>query len=142
MTITEKNFLFHLGSIRKRAFAFLQKEMKAAGVTDLPPAHGDVLFTLWQRGSLSLKEVCELSFRDKSTVSLIVNDAEKKGYVVKERDAQDGRGVKIRLTPRAEAKAVHMIKISTHLREKFFTGMSEEEISIFFMLLNKISRNV
>ena len=142
MGINGTNFLYYLSDIRKRAFAFLQKRMKQVGVADIPPSYGDILYAIKQRGVVSQKEICELSYRDKSTVSLILNAIEEKGYIVKEKDKTDSRALRIKLTRKAEQKSDDMMAISAELQQKLFNGMSEEEKQIFFMLLNKIAQNI
>lgn len=142
MPINEKNFLYSLGDIRKKAFAFLDKEMKKGGIKDISPSYGDVLYAINSRESVSVSDLCRMTNKDKSTVSIIVNALEKNGYVVKEKDKTDGRSVCIRLSEKAKTYAEQMMVISSQLRQQLFSGMSEEEKTIFFMLISKISANI
>ena len=80
--------------------------------------------------------------KDKSTVSIIVNALVKNGYAVKTKDETDGRSVCICLSNKAKRYAGHMADISNELRQRIFSGMSEEEKAIFFLLMNKISSNL
>jgi DNA-binding MarR family transcriptional regulator len=142
MPANEKNFLYSLGEIRKKAFSFLSREMKANGITDVPPSYGDVLYAIHSRGQVSLSDLCRLTNKDKSTVSIVINAMEKSGYVIKTRDENDGRSVCICLSDKARSYAGCMADISDRLRQQFFAGMSEEEKAIFFLLINKISSNL
>ena len=142
MQINENNFLYSLSLIRKKAFAFLEKEMRGAGIEDIPPSYGDVLYTINQKGVVNLNDLCRLTNKDKSTVSIIVNALGKAGYVTKEKDKNDGRSVCIELSEKAAEHADRMMDISDRLREKLFSNMSEEEKEISFLLLNKISSNL
>ncbi|MCP4137191.1 MAG: winged helix-turn-helix transcriptional regulator [bacterium] len=142
VNITEKNFLYNLSSIRKRAFSFLEYEMKLVGVTDIPPSYGDILYVLKSKNGLALKEISEKSYKDKSTVSLIVNALEKKEYVVKTKDSLDARSVRIKLTEKALQHVDDVAGISVKLQNKLFSGMSEEEKTELFRLLNKITVNM
>ena len=142
MGMNEKKFLYTISSIKRRAFAFLQAEMKKVGIEDIPPSYGDVLFAVKTKSGLGIKEICQVSNKDKSTVSLIVNNLEKTGYLVKEKDIVDGRSVKIRLSKKAEIQGEKMMAISEKLNEKIYEGLSDEEKAIFFMLLKKIAVNI
>lgn len=142
MPINEKNFLYGLGDIRKKAFSFLSREMKKNGITDVPPSYGDVFYAIHSRGQVSLSDLCRLTNKDKSTVSIIVNALEKSGYAIKTRSENDGRSVCICLSNKARRYAGHMADISDALRQRVFAGMSEEEKAIFFLLMNKISSNL
>ncbi len=142
MIINNKNFLYKLSSIRKSAFAFLEAEMVKCGITDVPPSFGDVLYVIHSLGSGYVKDIVERSYKDKSTISNIINQLENKGYVEKIPDADDGRRVKVRLTKEAEKYIEEMAKISNSLQKRLFNNMSSEEQEILFLLLNKIERNL
>ncbi len=142
MKINEKNLLYMLSNIRNRAFNFLQTEMKKKGIEDIPPSYGDILYAIKVKNRLSVKEICEISQKDKSTVSVIVNNLVKSGYAIKERDTADARSVKIRLSKKAEVEGEKMMDISRKLNERLYKGLSEEEKAIFFMLLKKIAVNI
>lgn len=142
MKINEKNLLYVLSNIRNRAFSFLQSEMNQVGIEDIPPSYGDILFAIKKKKELSVKEICEITQKDKSTVSVIVNKLVKSGYVIKERDASDNRAVKIKLSEKATVAGEKMMEISGKLNKQLYDGLSEEEKAIFFMLLKKISGNI
>ena len=109
---------------------------------DIPPSYGDVLYTINQKGTVNLNDLCKLTNKDKSTVSIIVNALGKAGYVTKEKDKNDGRSVCIKLSKKAAEHADRMMDISDRLRRRIFTGMSDEEKEISFLLLNKIASNL
>lgn len=142
MPVNEKNFLYNLSEIRKKAFAFLDKEMKKVGIKDIPPSYGDILYAIHNHEKVSLNDLCKMTNKDKSTVSIIVNALEKKGYVIKVKDKKDGRSVCISLSEKAKTYANRMMDISAQLRLQLFSGMSQEEKAIFFLLINKISSNI
>ena len=142
MKTNEKNLLYSISTIRRRAFAFLQAELKKVGIEDLPPSYGDILFAIDRKDGLSIKEICEISNKDKSTVSLIVNNLEKNGYVLKERDENDGRSLKIRLSKKAQREGKKMMEISRKLQEQIYQGLNEEDKATLFKLLERIGANL
>ncbi len=142
MKINNKNFLYGLSSIRKSAFTFLEAEMAKSGINDFSPSFGDILYVIHSLGSGYVKDIVERSYKDKSTISNIINQLEKKGYVEKIPDADDGRRVKVKLTEQAENYIEEMAIISDSLQKKLFSNMSNEEQKIMFLLLNKVGTNL
>jgi DNA-binding MarR family transcriptional regulator len=140
--ITDKNFTYKLSSIRQTAFSFLETEMKKAGIIDIPPSYGDILFLIYTLESGYIKDIVDKSKKDKSTVSNIINQLVKKGYVEKVADPEDARKTMVQLTEQCKAYAKTMFDISKKLKQKLFKSMSEEEKSILFLLLNKVEQNM
>jgi len=116
--------------------------MKKAGIKDIPPSYGEILYLIHNQGAGYVKDIVDQSNKDKSTVSSIINQLEKKGYVQKRRDPEDGRRVMVCLTPLSEIYIDAMFEISMDLRGKLFRDMSEEEQTILFLLLNKVEKNL
>ena len=142
MKTDSKNFLYKLSSLRKSAFSFLEEEMSKSGITDVPPSFGDILYIIHNKGAGYVKDIVESSYKDKSTISNIINQLEKKGYVDKIPDADDGRRVKVRLTDQARKYIDEMADISARLQNKLFENMSDEEQEIMFLLINKVEKNL
>lgn len=142
MKVNNRNFLYKLSCIRKSAFSFLEGEMASVGVSDIPPSYGDILYAIYHQKTGYVNEIVEKSHKDKSTVSSIINQLEKKGYVEKLSDPDDGRRVKVRLTEQAEKYINVVSEISLKLQHKLFKNMSDEEQEILFLMLNKIEKNL
>jgi len=142
MKTNNTNLLYKLSSIRQSAFSFLESEMAKAGITDVPPSFGDILYLIHTQGGAYIKDIADQSYKDKSTVSNIINQLEKKGYVEKRPDPKDGRRVKVHLTQGSEEHIDAMSDISVTFRAKLFENMSNEEQGILFLLLDKIGKNV
>ena len=144
--VKDTNFLYKLSSIRQTAFSFLERGMKKAGLVDIPPSYGDILYLIHNQVHHQktgyIKDIVDRSNKDKSTVSNIINHLEKKGYVRKMPDPEDGRRTMVRLTPLAESHTEAMFDISRDLRHRLFRNMSEEEQKILFLLLEKVEKNL
>ncbi|MCG8637429.1 MAG: MarR family transcriptional regulator [Desulfobacterales bacterium] len=116
--------------------------MKKIGINDIPPSYGDILYLIYNEESGHLKDIVNKSRKDKSTVSNIINQLEQRGYVEKKSDPDDGRRTIVQLTPQCKSNIEAVSDISSKLKQKLFKGMSEEEQSILFMLLNKVEKNL
>ena len=142
MKIHRKNLLYSLSAIRQSAFTFLEAAMTDAGITDLSPAHGDILYVIHKLEEAYVKEIVARSHRDKSTVSNIINQLVKKGFVEKRGAPDDGRRVRVRLSEKARIHMESMALISKRLEKKLFSNMSEEEQAILFLLLEKVKKEI
>jgi DNA-binding MarR family transcriptional regulator len=84
----------------------LAKRVDAAGFTDIRPGHGCVFGTIDPHGS-RLTDLAERARMTKQSVGEATSDLEKRGYVERVPDPNDGRAKIIRLTERGrEAQAI------------------------------------
>lgn len=73
------------------------------------------------------------------TVSLMLGDLEKEGYVERLRDTQDRRVVRVRLTEKGKQMFdQHLIEYQEHTR-KLLACLEEEELSLLIALMQKVS---
>jgi len=107
----------------------------------LAPSHGDILWTLFKHGALSMKGLAELIDRDKSTVTVLVNKLILLGYVRKEPDFADSRVTLISLTDEGRGLKDDLIEISQKLISKVYKTLSEDERVSLIGLLKKVNDN-
>ncbi len=95
----------------------LSKRVEAAGFTDIRPSHGCVFGTIDPQGS-RLTDLAQRAHMTKQSVGEATNDLERRGYVERVPDPDDGRAKIIRLTERGrEAQATGRILIAEIERE-------------------------
>lgn len=135
------NFLYTLNSIRQRLFAYLESELARQGIRGITPSHGDILHILYKKGPLHLRDLTELSLKDKSTLTTVISRLEENGYVTRVRDDNDKRLVNIRFTEKAETIKPALQEISEKMNSQLFEGLSEEEKNTLFNLMSRISHN-
>jgi len=135
------NFLYTLNSIRQRLFAYLESELARQGIRGIAPSHGDILHILYKKGTLHLRDLTELSLKDKSTITTVISRLEANGYVTKIRDNNDKRLVNIQFTEKAETIKPALEQISEKMNSQLFEGLSEEEKITLFNLMSRISHN-
>jgi DNA-binding MarR family transcriptional regulator len=84
----------------------LARRVEAAGYADLRPSHGCVFGTIDPEGT-RLTDLAERARMTKQTVGEAATDLERRGYVERVPDPNDGRAKIIRLTARGrEAHAI------------------------------------
>ena len=61
------------------------------------------MMALWERRSLSVKELGEMLYLDSGTLTPLLKKLEEKGYVLRSRSPEDERVLDVSLTPEGEA---------------------------------------
>ena len=120
--------IIHLNSLlHDLSSEFLKKELLLAGYADLEPCHGDLFFVLFEKKSLPLTELAACCGRSKSTISVMVNNLVKKGYLLKNKDPQCARTLKIALSTKGLKLEKVFISISTKMQSLINASLNEEE---------------
>jgi MarR family transcriptional regulator, organic hydroperoxide resistance regulator len=142
MDINESNFLYIITNIRQRLFKFLDSELAKKDIKGIAPSYGDILFVLDQKGPITMQEVAKHTIKDKSTISSVINKLEAGGFILKERDALDGRYTNLTLTEKAKRLRPVLFEISKKMNARLFEGFSAEERRTLFMLMEKVFKNI
>ena len=87
------------------------------------------------------RDIEEMFSIRRSTVSSMLQLMEKKGLIIRESVGYDARLKKLTLTPRAWEIHNQMIENLKENEKKLSTGLSDEEISVFFSVLDRIRSN-
>jgi len=135
------NFLYTLNKIRQSLFAYLESELAKQGIRGIAPSHGDILHILYKKGTLHLRDLTELSLKDKSTITAVISRLEENGYVTRVRDNHDKRLVNIQFTAKARTIKPALEQISEKMNSQLFEGLSEDEKITLFNLMAKVSHN-
>ncbi|MFO7817779.1 MAG: MarR family transcriptional regulator [Desulfovibrionales bacterium] len=116
-----------IARIREKANRFIISELKAHGLDELKPIHGDILMALFQYKSPTMKELADIVDRKKSTVTTLADKLTRLGYAKKVQDPDDNRVYRISLTERGQALKPCLIDISSKLISKVYKDMPHEE---------------
>ena len=101
-----------------------------------------ILGPIWQLKSPSQKELGEICFRDKPSITRIINSLEKKSLVVRVPDQIDHRIKRVVLTKAGKQLFYDVLPIMEKTREEVRGDIPEEEIQIFKNVLSKIIKNL
>lgn len=111
--------------------------LRQRGVEGIVPSHGDIVHVLLHAESCSMSELARRIGRTKSTVTVLVRKLEQAGYVQREPDAADARGVRISLTARGKALEPAFREISDRLEALICERLSDDEAARLETLLAK-----
>jgi DNA-binding MarR family transcriptional regulator len=94
------------------------------------------MMVLWERHSVSEKELGEALFLKSNTLTLLLQKLKKKGLVTICKDKNDGRSIVITLTERGEALKEKAVDVPTSIVKSIH--LSEEEGMYLYRILYKI----
>lgn len=99
------------------------------------------LVVLDQHPALSQHEIAELVFKDKASITRIIELLVKKGFVARSIHATDRRKFDLRITPQGR-EAIAQLSGTIQLNQQTaLAGLSEAELTQFYATLQKIITN-
>ncbi len=96
------------------------------------------LLELWENDGLTQKQLVERLDIEQATMANTLSRMERDGLIKRERDPEDGRVQRIKLTERARALHDPAIEAATAENEDALSGLSAEESAQFLRLMQKI----
>lgn len=101
-----------------------------------------VLEALYSKGNLSIGEVREAILSSVGTISLVVKNLEKMGYVKRKTDENDKRVSILSLTDEGRDVIEKVIPENEAMIYDYMKDLSEEETATLLSLLKKLGANI
>ena len=127
--------IHHLG---RRVFSDLLKERGL----NIGPGQGRILFTLWQKDGVPIKELIKKTLLRKSTLSELLDNLESDGHVKRVQSDEDRRKVLVVLTDKTRKMLNVYIDVSVEMTNVFYKGFQPEEIDQFEAFLERVLDNL
>ena len=128
----------YLSRAHHRSRIFMDEELRKKGITDLGYSHIRIMIVLYAFKTLSMKEITEKISKDKSTVTILVNKLEKKGYVRKRVCSKDRRVMHLELGERAEEVIGVIFDVSEIFHRKVEQILEKDEINTLKRIMSKL----
>ncbi len=119
----------------------LQKNFKQAGV-DITIEQWSVLYHLWKEDGLSQQQLCDATFRDKPSITRLVDNLEKLGLVKRMADKTDRRINKVCTTPEAQKLQELSMDVANQTLNEALAGVTNGQIEIAKEVLNMVYENL
>lgn len=131
------NFIgFHLRQAQDAAYrAFVRR----SGLADFKPGRFAVMMVLHYNPGITQTALGRIIARDKSTVTPLIQDLERHGFVTREHAAADRRRVVLALSPAGEAALEELLR-HVHAHDKWLDEVVGEGKPELLRLLGKIAR--
>ena len=101
-----------------------------------------LLRVLWEKDGISQKELSRQSFLTESSVVTMLNSMEKAGLVVRERDEQDKRRMRILLTEKARGLKEELIPVARDINARATKGVTADDLKTFMKVLGRMKDNL
>lgn len=128
-----------------RANAAVRTEMyRAFRVLDveMTPEQWVVLVRLWSQDGLSQTQLCDLTHKDKTTMSRILALMQKRGWVVRKALPEDLRQYQVRLTPKGRGLEKSAASVARSMVARLEAGFSEMELLALRKSLQLLVKNL
>jgi DNA-binding MarR family transcriptional regulator len=119
----------------------LQKNFKQAGI-EVTIEQWSVLYHLWKEDGLSQQELCNRSFRDKPSITRLVDNLEKLKLVKRVASKDDRRINLIYLTEASKTLQDLTLNMANQTLNEALEGVSKEDVELCKSVLQKVYDNL
>ncbi len=119
----------------------LQKNFRQAGL-DITIEQWSILYHLWKEDGLSQQELCNRTFRDKPSITRLVDNLEKQKLVKRVASKDDRRINLVYLTDAARELQDKTIDLANQTMDEALTGVNKEEIETVKTVLQRVYDNL
>jgi DNA-binding MarR family transcriptional regulator len=138
-----EGIIAQIARIRESANAMIEAELRKRSIKGIVPAHGSVLRFLFQQNKpVPIKAVVENVRRVKSTVTVMINNLERHGYVRKLPCGTDNRVTLVELTSAGRKLRKDFDQISKVLLDKVYGSMKKKDRELLVSRLDVIENNM
>ncbi|HRD58168.1 MAG TPA: MarR family transcriptional regulator [Ferruginibacter sp.] len=119
----------------------LQKNFKQGGV-DITIEQWSVLYHLWKEDGISQQQLCDATFRDKPSITRLVDNLEKLQLVRRVASKDDRRINMIYLTPTALELQVRSMEVANQTLNEALAGVTNGQVEIAKEVLQMVYENL
>ncbi|MEO8569909.1 MAG: MarR family transcriptional regulator [Ginsengibacter sp.] len=119
----------------------LQKNLKQAGM-DITIEQWSVLYQLWKEDGQSQQQLCDATFRDKPSITRLVDNLEKVRLVKRVASKNDRRINLIYLTKEAQSLQEKTMEIANQTLNEALAGVTNGQIEIAKEVLQQVYNNL
>jgi DNA-binding MarR family transcriptional regulator len=119
----------------------LQRSFKQSGI-EITVEQWSVLYQLWKEDGLSQQELCIRTFRDKPSVTRLVDNLEKQKLVKRVASKEDRRINRVYLTEAAKKLHDETINLANQTLNEALDGVSKKDIELCKEVLQKVYDNL
>jgi DNA-binding MarR family transcriptional regulator len=119
----------------------LQKNFKQAGI-EITIEQWSVLYHLWKQDGQSQQQLCDATFRDKPSITRLVDNLEKLNLVKRKASSEDRRINKVQLTPEAKDLQEKTMDVANQTLNEALEGVSAAHIEIAKQVLQQVYDNL
>ena len=119
----------------------LHRNFRQNGI-DITPEQWTILLSLWEKDGITQQELCNATFKDKPSMTRLIDNMERQHLVVRISDKNDRRTNLIHLTKTGRELESKAYKIANATLEQALDGLTMEELKIGQEVLRKVFINI
>src|SRR3954469_19781474 len=119
----------------------LQKNFRNAGL-EITIEQWSILYHLWKEDCLSQQELCNRTFRDKPSITRLIDNLERQKLVKRMSSAEDKRINLICLTDASKELQDTTLRIANETMDEALVDVSRDEIEMVKNVLQKVYDNL
>ena len=119
----------------------LQKNFRLAGL-EITIEQWSVLYHLWKQDGLSQQELCNRTFRDKPSITRLIDNLEKQKLVKRMPSKEDRRINLVCLTEPAKLLQDKTIELANQTMDEALIGVHKNEIETVKQVFQKVYDNL
>ncbi len=119
----------------------LQKNFKQAGV-EITIEQWSVLYHLWKADGMSQQQLCDATFKDKPSITRLVDNLEKINLVKRVASKDDRRINLIFLTPEAQTLQEKSMDLANQTLNEALKGVTNGQVEIAKEVLQMVYENL
>ncbi len=119
----------------------LQKNFKQSGM-DITIEQWSVLYHLWKQDGVNQQELCNATFRDKPSITRLVDNLEKLKLVKRVASKEDRRRNLIYLTDTARKLQDQSMELANQTLNEALEGVAPDDIELCKQVLQKVYDNL
>lgn len=144
-TSTEQNLGFILpiisGKVSMAINRLMSRNFRKKGL-DITPEQWTVLAYLWQRDGVSQQHLCDVTFKDKPSMTRLIDNLEKQHYVQRQSAPNDKRSNLIYLTPKGNQIKDQANQATLEIIDLALKDITNDEFTYFRKMLHGILINI
>lgn len=125
--------------LSQRIFARILKEHE---LDEFNPAQGRIMFVLWQKDNIPIHDLVEKTQFSKSTLTSMLDNLEKAGFIKRVPSKEDRREILIALTEKDRLLQDKYIDVSREMGKLYYNKFNDKEINDFENYLKIILENL
>ena len=119
----------------------LQKKFNSSGL-NLTIEQWSILYHLWKQDGQSQQELCNATFRDKPSITRLVDNLEKLALVKRIGDERDRRINKVFLTKTAQKLQEQTMQLAEETLNEALDGVPSEHVNVCKQVLQRVYENL
>jgi DNA-binding MarR family transcriptional regulator len=134
-------FGYIMGRAPRDLVSCLQKKFDEAGC-GITVVQWVVLMVLWRHDRISQQQIADAVFKDKTTLTRIIDGLERRGFIARETDKNDRRQKNICLREKGRSLEKRAMHIAFENLDGALTGIPQDRLDICCEVLETISANL